>query len=143
MSKNNGDFSPWAVGCAAATRILTASAQAALCVAAGLWIDRRLETSPCGTLVGAVFGGVAFVVGLVATTKRLAADSDAGGVEGERSVRKLDRAEFNAAISAESLKTEALREALEATDERAAAFFAKKTENSPDPIAGSVPERRR
>ncbi len=132
MSKNNGDFSSLAVGYAAVVRISTVSARAALCVALGYFVDRRFETAPWGTLGGAALGAAAFVVGLVATAKRLEREN-ATGAEDFRSVRR-DKAELDAAISAESLKTEALREELRAT------FSAEKTLNS---FAESEAERRR
>lgn len=129
MSNSNGDFSSLAVGYAAVVRISTVSAQAALCAALGYLVDRRFETAPCGTVVGALAGAAAFVVGLVAAAKRLERD-DATALEAPENGRKRDNADFNAEISAESLKTEALRGEFEETLARAAAFLAEKSERA-------------
>jgi len=127
MSNSNDDFSSLAVGYAAVVRISTVSAQAALCAALGYLVDRRFETAPWGTVVGALLGATAFGVGLVATAKRLerygATASDAS-----ENARKRDHSDVDAEISAESLKTEALRGEFEETLARATAFLAEKTE---------------
>lgn len=129
MSKSNGDFSSLAVGYAAVARISTVSAQAALCAALGYFVDRRWETAPWGTVVGALLGAAAFGVGLIATAKRLERDG-ATASEASENVRKRDNVDVDAEISVESLKTEALRGEFEETLERAAAFFAEKTGRS-------------
>ena len=129
MNNSNGDFSSLAVGCAAVVRISTVSAQAALCAALGYLVDRRWETAPWGTVVGALLGAAAFGVGLVAATKRLERDG-ATASEALENGRKCDNADFDAEISAESLKTEVLRGEFEETLARAAAFFAEKTERT-------------
>ena len=131
MSNSNGDFSSLAVGYAAVVRISTVSAQAALCAALGYFVDRRWETAPWGIVVGALTGAVAFGVGLVATTKRL--ERDATESEALENARNPRNVEFDAALSAESLKTEALRGEFEETLERATAFLAEKTERPEQP----------
>lgn len=143
MSNSNGDFSSLAVGYAAVVRISTVSAQAALCAALGYLVDRRWETAPLGTVVGALLGAAAFGVGLVATAKRLERD---GATASETSENARKRDNVDAEISAESLKTEALRDEFEEILERAAAFLSAKpvlpeqAENSPN---GGEAERRR
>jgi F0F1-type ATP synthase assembly protein I len=127
MSNSNGDFSSLTVGYAAVVRVSTVSAQAALCAVLGYFIDRRFETAPWGTVVGALFGAAAFCVGLVAAVKRLERDG-ATVSKASENVRKRDN--VDAEISAESLKTEALRDEFEETLERATAFFAEKTGRS-------------
>ena len=129
MSNSNGDFSSLAVGYAAVVRISTVSAQAALCAALGYFVDRRWGTTPWGTVVGALGGAAAFGVGLVAAVKRLERDGATASATSE-SVRKPDSVDVDAEISAESLKTEALRDEFEETLERAAAFLAEKKEAS-------------
>lgn len=129
MSNSNGDFSSLAVGYAAVVRISTVSAQAALCAALGFFVDRRFETAPWGTVVGALLGAAVFGVGLVATVKRLERDG-ANGSEESQDARKRDKVDLDAEISAESLKTEVLRDEFEETLARATAFFAEKTGRS-------------
>ena len=126
MSKSNGDFSSLTVGYAAVVRVSTVSAQAALCAVLGYFIDRRFETAPWGTVVGALAGAAAFCVGLVAAVKRL--ERDGATALTSENVRKRDN--VDAEISAESLKTEVLRDEFEETLERATAFFAEKTGRS-------------
>ena len=126
MSKSSSDFSSLAVGYAAVIRISTVSAQAALCAALGYFVDGRWETAPWGTVVGALTGAVAFVVGLIATAKRLERDATASEALG--TVRERNNVEFDAALSAESIKTEALRGEFKETLARATAFLAEKTE---------------
>ena len=125
MSKSSGDFSSLAVGCAAVARISTVSAQAALCAALGYFVDRRFETAPWGTVVGALIGAAAFGVGLVATAKRFERESASLSEETSR-LREREDADLEAVISAESSKTEALRGEFEATLARAATFAAAK-----------------
>ncbi|MBQ2850231.1 MAG: AtpZ/AtpI family protein [Thermoguttaceae bacterium] len=136
MSNSNGDFSSLAVGYAAVARISTVSAQAALCAALGYLVDRRWETAPWGTVVGALLGAAAFGVGLIAAVKRLERDG-AVASDASENVRKRGNADFNAEISAESLKTEVLRDEFEETLARATAFLAEKTKRSeqPEPLA--------
>lgn len=137
MSNGNGDFSSLAVGYAAVVRISTVSAQAALCAALGYFVDRRFETAPWGTVVGALAGAAAFCVGLVAAVKRLERDG-ATASKASENVRKRDN--VDAEISAESLKTEALRDEFEETLARATAFFAEKTGRSEDSEASEPTE---
>lgn len=137
MSNDNGDFSSLAVGYAAVARISTVSAQAALCAALGYFVDRRFETAPWGTVVGALAGAAAFCVGLVAAAKRLERDG-ATASKASENVRKRDN--VDAEISAESLKTEALRDEFEETLARATAFFAEKTGRSEDSKASEPTE---
>ena len=127
MSNSNGDFSSLAVGYAAVVRISTVSAQAALCAALGYFVDRRFETTPWGAIVGALLGAAAFGVGLVATAKRLERDG-ATVSETLKSVQNRDGVDVDAEISAESLKTEALRGEFEDALARATAFLAEKAE---------------
>lgn len=128
MSNSNGDFSSLTVGYAAVVRVSTVSAQAALCAVLGYFIDRRFETAPWGTVVGALAGAAAFCVGLVAAVKRL--ERDGATALASENVRKRDNVDVDAEISAESLKTEVLRDEFEETLERATAFFAEKTGRS-------------
>lgn len=137
MSNSNGDFSSLAVGYAAVVRISTVSAQAALCAALGYFVDRRFETAPWGTVVGALLGATAFGVGLVAAVKRLERDGEAAS-EASENVRKRDNVDVDAEISAESLKTDALRGEFEETLARAAAFLTAKSEASKK---SATPER--
>ena len=127
MSNSNGDFSSLAVGYAAVVRISTVSAQSALCAALGYLVDRRFETAPWGTVVGALLGAAAFGVGLVAAVKRLERDG-ATASNASENARKREHSDVDAEISAESLKTEALRGEFEETLARATAFLAEKTE---------------
>ncbi|MBQ9127759.1 MAG: AtpZ/AtpI family protein, partial [Thermoguttaceae bacterium] len=99
----------------------------ALCSALGYWVDRRWETAPWGTVVGDLLGAAAFGVGLIAAVKRLERDG-AGVLEAAKDERKRDNVDVDAEISAESLKTEALRDEFEETLARATAFLAEKTE---------------
>ena len=142
MNKSNGGFSSLAVGYATVVRISTVSAQGALCVALGYWVDRRWETVPWGTVVGALLGAAAFGVGLVSAVKKLERENVIVAQE-TRNERNRDKADFDAALSEESLKTEALRGEFEETLERAAAFFAEKAEK--DAVSSDVDatERRR
>lgn len=140
MSNSNGDFSSLAVGYAAVVRISTVSAQAALCAALGYLVDRRFGTALWGTVVGALLGAAAFGVGLVAAVKRLERDG-ATASEASKNVRKRDNGDVDAEISAESLKTEALRDEFEETLERAAAFLAEKTEKAEEQEKSATPER--
>ena len=137
MSNSNGDFSSLAVGYAAVARISTVSAQAAICAALGYFADRRFETAPWGTVVGALLGAAAFGVGLVAAVKRLERDG-ASVAEKTQNARKRD---VGAEISAESLKTEALRGEFEETLGRAAAFLTAKPV-SPEELGklGNLPD---
>ena len=137
MSNSNGDFSSLAVGYAAVVRISTVSAQAALCAALGYFVDRRFETAPWGTVVGALAGAAAFCVGLVAAAKRLERDG-ATASKASENVRKRDN--VDAEISAESLKTETLRGEFEETLTRATAFLAEKSERSKPLDAFERPE---
>lgn len=139
MSNSNGDFSSLAVGYAAVVRISTVSAQAALCAALGYWVDRRWETAPWGTVVGALLGAAAFGVGLIAAVKRLERDG-AGVLEAAKDERKRDNVDVDAEISAELLKTETLRGEFEETLARATAFFAEKTGRSEDSKASEQTE---
>ena len=129
MSKSSGDFSSLAVGCAVVARISTVSAQAALCAALGYFVDRRFETAPWGTVVGALIGAAAFGVGLVATAKRLERGS-ASVSEETQNLRERENADLDAVISVESSKTEALRGEFEAALARAATLAAAKTAKS-------------
>ena len=65
------DLSPWVVGYAWVARITAYSAEFAVLVWFGWFLDRTYDWSPWGILCGAAVGGVAFVAGLVATVKRL------------------------------------------------------------------------
>lgn len=139
MNKSNGDFSSLAVGYAAVVRISTVSAQAAVCAALGYLIDRRWETAPWGTVVGALLGAAAFVVGLVSAAKRLERD-DADGSEEWRQGANVD---LKAALSAESLKTEALRREFEETLASATASGTEKTERPERSEVSDVRETER
>ncbi|MBR4833316.1 MAG: AtpZ/AtpI family protein [Thermoguttaceae bacterium] len=136
MNENDRDFSSLATGYAAVVRISTVSAQAALCEAFGYWVDRRWETAPWGTVVGALLGAAAFGVGLVAAVKRLEREDAAGSKEKGKpaSSRRRDKAAVDAEIAEEASKTNALREELRA------AFSTKKSLNS---LGESETERRR
>ena len=140
--RDDNKFSSLAVGYAAVVRISTVSAQAALCAAFGYWVDRRWETAPWGTVVGALFGATAFGVGLVAAVKKLEREN-ATVAEETRNERNRDKADFDAALSAESLKTEALRGEFEKTLADATAFFAEKTGKDAISLDGDETERRR
>jgi F0F1-type ATP synthase assembly protein I len=142
MSNSNGDFLSLAVGYAVVVRISTVSAQAALCAALGYFVDRRFETAPWGTVVGALLGAAALGVGIVATVKRLERE-DATAPEEMRNGRNRDKVDFDAALSEESLKTEALRGEFEETLERATAFFAEKTEKTAISLGGDETARLR
>ena len=102
------------------------SAQAALCAALGYFIDRRWETAPWGTVVGALTCAAAFGVGLAATAKRLERENATLSEEAQ-ALRGREKAELDAVISVESLKTEALRGELEKTLARATALATGKT----------------
>ena len=139
MSNSNSDFSSLAVGYAAVVRISTVSAQAALCAALGYWVDRRFGTAPWGTVVGALAGAAAFGVGLVSAVKRIERDG-AIASEASENDQKRENVDFDAEISAESLKTEALRGEFEETLARATAFLAEKEARSESSSASERPE---
>lgn len=142
MSNSNSDFSSLAVGYAAVVRISTVSAQAALCAALGYWVDRRFGTAPWGTVVGALAGAAAFGVGLVSAVKRIERDG-AIASEASENDQKRENVDFDAEISAESLKTEALRGEFEETLARATAFLAEKAARPESSSALERPETRR
>ena len=142
MSNSNSDFSSLAVGYAAVVRISTVSAQAALCAALGYWVDRRFGTAPWVTVVGALAGAAAFGVGLVSAVKRIERDGAIASEASEASEndQKRENVDFDAEISAESLKTEALRGEFEETLARATAFGAEKAARSESSSASERPE---
>ena len=70
------ELSPLVVGYAWVARITAYSAEFAVLVWFGWYLDRTYGWSPIGILGGAAIGVFAFVAGLVATTKRLE-DEDA------------------------------------------------------------------
>lgn len=65
------ELSPLVVGYAWVAKITAYSAEFAVLVWFGWFLDRTYGWSPWGILGGAAIGGVAFVAGLVATAKRL------------------------------------------------------------------------
>ena len=65
------ELSPLVVGYAWVARITAYSAEFAVLVWFGWFLDRTYGWSPVGILSGAVIGVSAFVAGLVATAKRL------------------------------------------------------------------------
>ena len=70
------ELSPLVVGYAWVARITAYSAEFAVLVWFGWFLDRTYGWSPFGILGGAAIGAFAFVAGLVATAKRLE-DEDA------------------------------------------------------------------
>ena len=87
----------------------------------------------------ALLGAAAFGVGLIAAVKRFERDG-AGVLEAAKDERKRDNVDVDAEISAESLKTEALRDEFEETLARATAFFAEKTERPKQSEGSAQPE---
>ncbi|MGI6400973.1 MAG: hypothetical protein ACOX0A_02490 [Thermoguttaceae bacterium] len=65
------ELSPFVVGCAWVARITAYSAEFAVLVWFGHWLDKTYGWSPWGILSGAMIGAVAFAAGLLATAKRL------------------------------------------------------------------------